>query len=94
MKLVNVRLDADDARRAADLRASGVQLSQIVREAIRAAHGQRANRRAASLRPSAIVAAIYAEVPDPPGLPRPRYDLRDRHSVRRAIGARMRRRRA
>lgn len=91
MKFLNVRLGPVDARLAAELRERGVQLSRIVREAIRAAHGQQVNPRATRRRPSAVVAAIYAEFPDPPGLARLCDDLRDRRSVRRAITARMRR---
>jgi len=91
MKLLNVRLDEDDARKVARLRQAGVQISRVVREAIRAEHDR---RRGTPRRPAEIMAEIYAAHPDPPGLPARRVDLRDRKAVRRAVLARMRRRRA
>ncbi len=90
MRLLNVRLDADDARIAADLRQDGVQLSRIVREALRAAHATVRGPGRRRRRPSAIMADIYAQLPDPPDLAPARYDLRDRRSVRRAITKRIR----
>jgi post-segregation antitoxin (ccd killing protein) len=92
MKLLNVRLDEDDARRAAELRGAGVQISRIVRDAIRAEHDQRIGERRERRRASDVMARIYAEHPDPPGVPRRRLDLRDRRAVRRAIAARLGRR--
>ena len=90
MKLVNVRLNADDARLVAELKKRGVELSGLVREAIREAYA--AERRGRTGRRVAdIMAEIYAELPDPAGLPPARYDLRDRRSVRRAIARRLRR---
>jgi hypothetical protein len=91
VKLVNVRLEDEDARMAARLREEGIRLSTVVRAAIRAAYDQRARGRRGPRRLSAIMAEIYAAVPAPRGLS-PRYDLRDRKSVRRAILARLRRR--
>ena len=38
MKLVNVRLSDEDAAKAAELRRHGVELSEVVREALRARH--------------------------------------------------------
>ena len=90
MKLLNVRLGPEDSRIAGELRKQGIQLSGIVREALRAAYGARKRRREPRRRASEIMAEIYAEIPDPPGLPKPGYDLRDRRSMRRAIRARVR----
>ncbi len=90
MKLLNVRLDADDARLVSQLRQAGVEISGIVREAIRAEHGRRVGRRGRP-RPAEVMAAIYAALPDPPGLPRRRYDMRDRRAARRAIVRKLRR---
>ena len=92
MKLLNVRLGPEDARIAAELRKHGVELSGVVRAAIRAAYSARA-RMGGRRRARDIMAAIYAQTPDPPRLAPARYDLRDRHSVRRAIAGRLRRRR-
>ena len=94
MKLLNVRLGEDDARKVARLREAGVQISRLVREAIRAEHDRRLGRREAPRHPAEIMAEIYAAYPDPPGLPARRVDLRDRKAVRRAVLAWMRRRRA
>ena len=94
MKLLNVRLGEDDARKVARLRQAGVQISRVVREAIRAEHDRRIGRRETPRHPAEIMAEIYAAYPDPPGLPARRVDLRDRRAVRRAVLARMRRRRA
>jgi lambda repressor-like predicted transcriptional regulator len=94
MRLLNVRLGPEDSRIAAELRKEGIQLSRVVREALRAAHTLRRASRSRRGRASAIMAEIYAQFPDPPGLPRRRFDLRDRRSVRRAIAAQAKRRRS
>lgn len=91
MPLINVRVTPEDARRAAALRESGVPISRLVREAIRAEYerrrpGQRRGRRA-----SRVMAEIYAALPDPPDLPPRRYDAADRVAVRNAISGRLRR---
>ena len=93
MKLLNVRLGPEDARLAAELRKHGVELSGVVREAIRAAYSARVRTGEGRRRASEIMAEIYAQIPDPPGLSLPRHDLRDRRRVRRAITARLKRRR-
>jgi post-segregation antitoxin (ccd killing protein) len=93
MKLLNVRLDGDDVRLAAQLRRAGVQISRIVRNAIRAEYDQRIGKRRERRRASDVMARIYAEHPDPPGSPRRRLDLRDRRAVRRAVAKRLGRRR-
>ena len=78
---------------AAELRKHGVELSSVVREALRGAYSARAGKGRRRQRASEIMAEIYAEIPDPPRVARPRYDLRDRRRVRRAITARLRQRR-
>jgi hypothetical protein len=93
VKLLNVRLGPEDARRAAALRKDGVAVSRIVREAIRTAYDRRAVGRGGGRRASAIMAEIYREHPDPPGPPRATRDLRDRRVVRRLIRRRLTRRR-
>ena len=62
MKLVNVRLSDEDAGKVAELRQQGVELSELVREAVRARH--------LALRPRlepgdvrGLLAAIYARHP-------------------------------
>ena len=83
-RLVNVRLDADRLRKAQILRARGVALSDVVREAI--------DERFAALRSSesppdvrTIVRRIFQRYPDPPDLPPRDYDVDDRHAARVTI---------
>ncbi|MFL5451634.1 MAG: hypothetical protein ACJ78V_07000 [Myxococcales bacterium] len=85
MKLLNVRLGPDESRIVAELRRDGVQISRLVRDALHSAYRARQATRATRRRPSEMMAAIYSELPDPPGLPRRRVDLGDRQSMRRAI---------
>jgi hypothetical protein len=94
MKLLNVRLDAEDARRAEALKRAGVPLSRIVREAIRAEHERRLGASVRGRRASEIMAEIYAAFPDPAGLPARSLDTRNRSQVRRAIVGKLRDRRA
>jgi hypothetical protein len=94
MALVNVRLDAADARRVADLRRAGVQISGIVRQAIRAEHEKRVGKRPGGRAAAAVLARIYADLPDTPDVEPRGYDLRDRRAVRAAVGRRARSRRA
>lgn len=93
MRLLNVRLGPEDARIAAELRRAGIQLSRVVRDALRAAHSGRGRGGRPRRRASEIMAEIYAQCPDPPRLKRRRVDLRDRRSVRRAILAHAKQRR-
>jgi len=81
---VNVRLDADRLRKARTLRARGMALSDVVREAI--------DERFAALRRSGsppdvrtIVRRMFEQYPDPPGLPPRDYDVYDRRAARAAI---------
>src|SRR5262249_21193997 len=83
-RLVNVRLDANRLRKAQALRARGMTLSEVVREAI--------DERVSALRSSGsrpdvwtIVRPIFEQYPDPPGLPRRDYDVHDRRAARAAI---------
>jgi len=94
MPLLNVRLSADDARRAVELRKTGVQISRIVREVIRAEHERRVRQHRAQRRTAEILAEIYAAHPDPSRAARRAFDLRDRRAARRAILRKLRRRRA
>jgi hypothetical protein len=88
MKLLSVRLSPEDARMAARLRKDGIQISRVVREAIRAAYEGRTAARSPRRRARAkeVMAEIYRELPDPPGLRCSKRDLSDRATVRRLIG--------
>src|SRR5215475_13838658 len=83
-RLINVRLDGDRLRKAQTLRARGMALSEVVREAI--------DERFAALRRSksprdvrTIVRRIFEQYPDPPGLPPRDYDVYNRRAARVAI---------
>ena len=80
-RLVNVRLDPDRLRKVQTLRARGMALSDVVREAI--------DERFAALRRSGspadvrtIVRRIFDQYPDPPDVPPRDYDVEDRHAAR------------
>ncbi len=90
MPLLNVRLDAEDQHLADQLREEGVPISRIVREAIRAEHARRLGHLARKQKPSQLIAALLAELPDPPGTRSHGVDTTDRHAVQRHIAARLR----
>jgi hypothetical protein len=92
-RLINVRLDPDRLRKAQRLRARGVALSTLVREAIDQRYGE-LDRPAARDDAATIVESILAEYPDPPGLPGRSYDVHDRRATRRAILRKLGRRRS
>jgi hypothetical protein len=85
MKLINVRLDADDARKAAALRKEGVEISSLVREAIRAEYDRRRKPKRNGRKASEIIQEIIARHPTPPGTPPRDYNVHDRHEARAAI---------
>lgn len=91
MKMLNIRLGPEDARRAAQLRRAGFAIAGLVRDALRAAYERHVAPRAWGRRPSEIMASIYRECPDPPELPHEKRDLSDRRRVRRIIRRRLRR---
>ena len=93
MSLINVRLSPDDARRAAALRKAGIQISDVVREAIRAEYLRTRSVQAGKRRPSLIMKEILASLPDPEDMPARSVDPTDRHAVRRHIAATLRDRR-
>jgi hypothetical protein len=86
--LLNVRLSEEDERRVAELRAKGIQISSLVRRAIRVeaeAHGG----------VPADIDTLRRELEkDEPraGKNASRVDMTDRHAVQRAIRRRLRRR--
>jgi hypothetical protein len=86
--LLNVRLDADDARIAAELREGGVTLSALVRDALHAEYERRIARPKRTGKRSVVVAAILASLPDPEDLPPRRDDAASREALRRHVRAR------
>lgn len=91
-RLVNVRLDAPRLRKVRKLREDGVVFSDVVRDAIDRRF-EELRGRAARRDVSAILARVFEQYPDPPGLPARSYDVHDRRSAGRAIRRKIRRRR-
>lgn len=96
-KLINVRLDATDAAKAAALQKHGVNLSQVLREAIRAEHERVV---AARSQPRTwknardLIDQICRDAPIRPEDYPPPLDTTDRKAVRARIQASIRRERA
>jgi hypothetical protein len=89
-RLVNVRLDEERTRKARALRASGIAVSDLLRDAIDRRYEQ-VVRSPKGLDVSAIMGRIFEQHPDPPNLAPRRYDVHDRAAARRAILRRLRR---
>lgn len=91
-RLVNVRLDGERLRKVRRLREGGVVFSDVVRDAIDRRfdelHGRPGRRDV-----GAILAQLFEQYPDPPGLPARSYDVHDRRSAGRAIRRKLRPRR-
>jgi hypothetical protein len=93
MVLVNVRLDAADARRVKALRDAGVAISTLVRDAIRAEYELRHGAKLDGKKPSQVVAEILAALPDEAARPSRRVDAGDRRALQRHVAAKLRGRR-
>jgi hypothetical protein len=89
-RLVNVRLDEERTRKARALRASGITVSDLLREAIDRRYEQVLGSRK-GLDVAAIMRRIFAENPDPPDLAPRGYDVHDRRAARRVVRGRLRR---
>lgn len=91
-RLVNVRLDEARLRKIRRLRAEGIALAEVVRDAIDARHdaitGQPSRHNAAD-----VVRRILEAHPDPARQRRRRYDVHDAASARGGIETRLKRRR-
>jgi hypothetical protein len=94
MKLLNVRLNEEDAKIAVQLRRDGVEISTLVRQALRAEYSRRKNGKKDRRPASQILAEIYARHPTPPNEPERDYDVHDRHQARQAILRKLKRGRA
>jgi hypothetical protein len=93
MPLLNVRLSPQDAQRAKALREAGVEISAVVRSAIRVEYEKRVSAPRRGKKPSHLVEDILRALPDPKGLPVRTFDARDRRAVRKTISSKLRRRR-
>jgi hypothetical protein len=91
MRLLNVRLDPEDAARVKALRARGIRVSTLVRSAIRAAYEREGARGPADVQ--RILDEVYAQHPSPPKAALARPDTRDRRKVQRYVRSRLRQRR-
>jgi hypothetical protein len=89
MKLLNVRLSPEDASLLTSLRRQGIQISQLVRGAIRAAASRGRNLTAPGV--DRALTDIYAKHPDPPGQASLPVESRDRRAVREHVQRRLRR---
>lgn len=89
-KLINVRLEADDVARVRALKESGVELSAIVRHAVRSEYA----RRLASRTRAGVVRTlreIYAAHPAEPTARRT-FDVHDRQAFASAMRRHLKRR--
>ena len=83
--LVNVRLDEGRLRKVRRLRAHGIAMSDVVREAIDARFDALTKERPTT-DAAAIVARILVQHPEPKGFrPRAARDVHDRHTAQRVI---------
>ena len=89
MSLLNVRLNPEDARMAAELRRAGVPISGLVREAIRREYERRLGPDRRPNRASLLVVEILASLPDPGDLPAREFSVADRGAVRRHISKKL-----
>jgi hypothetical protein len=67
-----------------------VEISGLVRQAIRTEHDRRVERRTSGRAAAALLARIYGDHPDTRDVQRRGYDLRDRRAVRAAVQKRAR----
>jgi hypothetical protein len=91
-RLVNVRLDEKRLERARRLRANGIALSDVVREAIDRQYEQLVES-SSRRNVEDMMKQIYEQYPDSPGLPPRDYDVHDRSEARTAILRKLRRKR-
>ena len=89
-KLINVRLEADDVAKVRALKESGVELSAIVRHAVRSEYSRRlASRSRADV--AQTLREIYATHPAEP-IARRTFDVHDRHAFAAAMRRHLKRR--
>ena len=91
-RLVNVRLDEQRLERARRLRANGIALSDLVRDAIDRRYEQLV-KSSVGRDVEAIMKQIYEQYPDPPGLTPRDYDVHHRDEAKSAILRKLRHKR-
>jgi len=87
-RLINVRLDEERARKASKLRARGVVLSDLVRDAIDQRFAE-VMRPTATVDAASVIAALFERWPDPPDLESRAYDVHDARQARLAVRRRL-----
>ena len=91
-RLINVSPDERRLERARLLRANGIALSDLVRDAIDRQYEhlvQSSKQRDAGT----IMKEIYQRYPDPPGLQQRDYDVHNRHEAKSGILRKLRKKR-
>ncbi len=83
-RLYNVRLDDERQRKARRLRAQGITISDVVREAIDVRYEALASA-PVERSTTEVITHIFADHPDPAGLPARGYDVHNRAAARAAI---------
>ena len=91
-RLVNVRLDKQRLERARRLRAKGITLSDLVRDAIDRQYDLLVES-SKDRNVEEIMNEIYREYPDPPRMPLRDYDVHNRDQARTAILRKLRKKR-
>ena len=86
MSLLNVRLSPDDARRAAELRKAGIQISDIVRQAIRVYLAQEPERRAFEMGNDGAIDKIKGRIKEAAGAITDDDELREAGKLDQAVG--------
>lgn len=91
MRLLNIRLDSEDLAKVQALRARGVNVSHLLRQAIRAEHQRRAQlSREGSVEEA--LAEIYSQHPVAAASKQQRFYPHHRRRFRKAVGRYVRRR--
>src|SRR5262245_38314616 len=90
-KLINVRLSPEDASKAEALKRDGIELSGLVREAIRAEYSRRFKRLPTGAELAAGLDKLYARFPIPKDVQRPNVDPSDRLAFQQFIRERIKR---
>src|SRR5437867_2536277 len=88
-RILNFRLNDDDARRADELRRHGINLSDLVRQAIRDEYERRNPKQRTGEELVQAIREIHERIPLPPDLPRIGVDVTDRRAASEFIRQRM-----
>jgi Arc/MetJ-type ribon-helix-helix transcriptional regulator len=91
MASMSIRLSSEDLAKVRDLRKQGVNVSELLRDAVRAEHQRRTPRRHSKRDLQTILAGIYAKYPDPKDRPPKTVNPHDRHAFREMIRNKVRR---